>query len=270
MVLVINGLLDKETAKIIHIPEYKIRDRAMMTSFQKVNLTDGEKLHKIKHYFKFVMIRNPLERVVSAYRNKLEQPLRYNRTLEERKGLLEEPQFFQGMKRFENYKRWILTKYRPLDLLRWMQKNGSYELQVTFADFIQWKIDLNDYTVNEHFSSALRNTHPCKLRYHFYANFKNYSREVLLLIEKFNTRREYFTDYSKHDPWDETKLFLNRYYSQLHQSLKYRLFRYMYKELDFYYHLYPEEQWSHVELLRINIPIYYLTVSDWDQLNELL
>ena len=264
MVLVINGLLEKETAKLIHLPEYKIKECARMTSFKKVNLTDGERLHKIKHYFKFVMIRNPLERLVSAYRNKLENPLKYNQTLEERKGLLEEPHFIKGMEFFERHKQWILTKYRPLDLLKWMQKNGSYELQVTFADFIQWKIDLNDYTVNEHFSSALSNTHPCKLSYNFYANFKNFSREVLLLIEKFNTSKKYFTNYNPHYPWDETKLLLNSYYSQLHPNLKYRLFRYMYKELDFYYHLYPEEQWSHVELLGINIPIYHLTASDWE------
>ena len=225
------------------------------------NLTNDERLHKISTYFKFVMIRNPLERLVSSYRSKLERPLNYT-TAQLNTTCILTGKFLRGVDIFEAHKHCILERYRPVELSKWIQQNGSYNIHVTFADFVQWKIESDDYAMNEHFSSALSNTYPCKVCYHFYANFKNYSREVLLLIEKFNTSREYFTNYSRHHSWDETKLFLNRYYSQLHQSLKYRLFHHMYKELDFYYHLYPEEQWSHVKFLGIKFPIYHPTTSD--------
>ena len=38
------------------------------------NLTKAEAVYKLKHYFKFAIVRNPAERLLSAYRNKLESP----------------------------------------------------------------------------------------------------------------------------------------------------------------------------------------------------
>ena len=40
-------------------------------------LTDKEKTNRIRDYYKFMIVRNPLERLVSGYRNKLEHPVRY-------------------------------------------------------------------------------------------------------------------------------------------------------------------------------------------------
>ena len=38
------------------------------------NLTYEEAMYKLQHYFKFAIVRNPLERLLSAYKNKLERP----------------------------------------------------------------------------------------------------------------------------------------------------------------------------------------------------
>jgi hypothetical protein len=73
---------------------------------------------------------------------------------------------------------------------------------------------------------------------------------VRLLIEKLNISSEYFTDHNSHGSiQDETHSKLPYYYSQLSDEMKRKLFVRMYNELDFYYHLYPEERWSHVDLL---------------------
>ena len=40
-------------------------------------LTAKEKLQRIKDYYKFIIVRNPFERLVSGYRNKVEKPVRY-------------------------------------------------------------------------------------------------------------------------------------------------------------------------------------------------
>lgn len=45
-------------------------------SLMNKTLTDKEKSQRIKEYFKFMVVRNPFERLVSGYRNKLEAPVR--------------------------------------------------------------------------------------------------------------------------------------------------------------------------------------------------
>lgn len=46
-------------------------------SFLNKTLTAKEKLRRMKDYYKFVIVRNPFERLVSGYRNKVEKPVRY-------------------------------------------------------------------------------------------------------------------------------------------------------------------------------------------------
>ena len=41
------------------------------------DLTETEQERRIQHYFKFSFIRNPLERIVSAYHNKIAVPINY-------------------------------------------------------------------------------------------------------------------------------------------------------------------------------------------------
>ena len=222
-------------------------------SFLNTTLTDKERMKRIKTYYKFMMIRNPLEWLVSAYRDKLEHILTFNVSYSHI--LLKKPTFQKGVDFFESHKHWIMTEYRPLDFLKWAQARGTHDLQLTFSDYIQWILDSDDDSLNEHFASILSVSHPCLVRYHFYANFKNYSREVHLLVQRLNASTEYFTDHSTHNPWKETRVLLHKYYSQLSPELKYRLFQRMFVELDFYYHLYPEEQWSHAELLGVTEPV---------------
>lgn len=250
------GLIPKETAKLETISEQLYLAPAIRkASFINLTLTERDKAEKLKTYYKFMMVRNPLERLLSSYRDKIEPLLNFDSFSTTNESLLKENILPQGMEFFEAHRRWILTKYRPLELIRWMQNRGMYSLQLSFSDFVQWIIDSDDDYLNEHFSTTISNARPCLVRYNFYANFKNYSREVKLLVQKLNTSIKFFTDHNSHHPWEETRMLLKRYYSQLSPEVKYRLFKWMYRELDFYYHLYPEEQWSHADLLGIMEPI---------------
>ena len=229
-----------------------LRPAIQNTSFLKRGLTDKMRIYKLKNYFKFVMIRNPLERLVSAYRDKIEPPLEFNGHDKLPNPLLSNGKTPKGMDYFQVHRRWILSKYQPWRLKKWAQSNGSYSINVNFTTYVQWIIDSDDRYLNEHFSSILFNTAPCRVDYHLYLNFKNYSREVRLLIKKLNTSSEYFVDNSLHNTTqDETRTQLPYYYSQLSVKQKEQLFSRKTEELDFYYHLYPEEQWSHVELLGV-------------------
>ena len=247
------GRLPVETAKNASISEHSlINPESNKISFSSKTLTNSGRLERLQTYYKFVMIRNPLERLISAYRDKIE-PI-FSKSTPTTTCIVDEIQYEDELF-FENHKHFILSRYRPLDLLQWQSTSGTLTLQVTFSDYVQWIIDTNEMSLNEHFSMQLTNARPCMVNYHFYANFKNYSRDVRLLIKHLNTSEDYFTDHATHPATSKTRAFLGHYYSQLSTELKYRLFHRMLVELDFYYHLNPEEQWSHTELLGITEPV---------------
>ena len=66
MFAVLNGLL----------PPTESTERPAEDTLRKVNrlvnLKPAEREWRLKKYFKFIMLRNPLERLVSAYRNKVQ------------------------------------------------------------------------------------------------------------------------------------------------------------------------------------------------------
>ena len=228
------------------------------TSFLNVQLTDTQRVHKLKHYYKYMMIRNPLERLVSAYRDKIGPPLEFTEHDNKFWPLLSNGKKPKQMDLFQAHRRWILIKYQPKSYSEWVRSNGRYDLHVNFTDYVKWIIDSADNDLNEHFSSIPYNAAPCRVRYHLYTNFKNYSREVGLLIQKLNLNPAYFVDQSSHEAGKDTHTRLHHYYSQLSPVLKELLFHRMYRDLDFYYHLYPEDQWSHAELLGVARPVLTL------------
>ena len=256
LVFVMTGAIPLQSINWKHVSQDDyLRPAVQNGSFLNNQLKNTQRIYKLKNYFKFMMIRHPLERLVSAYRSKIEPPLEISGHDKLLNPLLSNRKTPKGMNLFQAHRRWMLSKYQPWRLKKWAQSNGSYSINVNFITYVQWIIDSDDRYLNEHFSSILFNTAPCRVDYHLYLNFKNYSREVRLLIKKLNTSSEYFVDNSLHNTQDETHTQLPYYYSQLSVELKERLFFHMKRELDFYYHLYPEEQWSHVELLGVTQPV---------------
>ena len=251
------GELEEETINWKKVSESTLQKIMLKISYLNPHISDKEKLLQMKTYYKFMMIRNPLERFVSAYRNKIEPPLEFHPHDGSRDPFIHKYRAVKGMDLFQVYRRMILSNHDPETFIKWAKANGNYELRVNFSNYVKWILSTEDSKLNEHFSSIPFNAAPCRIRYHLYLNFKNYSKEVRLLVKKMNTKLDYFIDHNHHGrPEDQTDYTLPHYYSTLSVSLKKKLFIRMHKELDFYYHLYPEDRWSHVELLGIDQPIY--------------
>jgi dermatan 4-sulfotransferase 1 len=235
LIFVMQGAIPLQSVNWTHMSEAEyLRPAIQRTSFLNTQLTDKMRLQKLKKYFKFMMIRNPLERLVSVYRNKIEPPLELCNHDKRLDPLVVDVNRVPGMDYFQACRRLILTKYSPCQLIEWACSNGNYSLSVDFTTYVKWIIDTEDRDLNEHFSSILFNAAPCRVGYHLYLNFKNYSRDVRLLIEKLNTSSEYFIDHNSHGTvQDEMHSKLPYYYSQLSDEMKRKLFVCMYTELDF-------------------------------------
>ena len=232
----LQGLIPPETAQWDEISEEEyLEPNIYKASFLKASLKDEERLRKVKSYYKFMVVRNPLERLVSAFRDKIEKPLTS----------LYDPNLFEG------YKRDILKKYRAEEFHQWERDEYSEPISVTFSEYIWWIVESNPQFLNEHFSPVVNNALPCMMKYDFYANFKQFNSDILGLIWRQKLPLEYFYQKGTHTEGHTAKR-LQHYYSQLDKELKLKLFEKTFQDLDFYYHLYPEEKTSHVELLQVH------------------
>ena len=238
LLFVTTGVLPVETASQKWVDLKYLEKGLRKASLLNKTLTPDGRMERIRDYFKFMIVRNPLERLVSGYRNKIESPL------------------FGTSTKFPNYvKREILEKYRLLDFTQWLKKGGNYNISISFPEFVQYFIDTKKELLNPHFKPMVDTCHPCRVKYHFYGNFKTYSQDVRLIIERLKTKPEYYPNRSLHHSGQDTHSLLPRYYEQLTRGLRIELFHSIFSELEFYYSLYPAEENSHVELLGVLEPI---------------
>ena len=165
-------------------------------------------------------MRNPLERLVSAYRDKIA-------TL---------------IPSYEQWRNPIRKKY-----------NIS---KVDFETYLQWVVDTPNKKLNEHFAPMIELMQPCRVRYNFYGNFKTLSNDMKIITDKLNVPNEYFHDGSRmhYMSTNITSALVEEYYSTVSSKVKKALYKDFRKELDFYFHLFPEERERSIKLLNILTP----------------
>ena len=192
------------------------------------------RLSMIQDYYKFVIIRHPLERLVSGFRNKIEPP------------------FSDMSVRFPNYiKLTILQKFRNTEFEKWMNSETKYNLSVTFEEFILYFVNSDLTKINPHLKPIVHTCHPCRIRYNFYGNFRMFSGDALMAMQHLHIDSKFYRNKSLHSSSQQTSSYLGQYYDQLSKTLKVRLYRALRDELDFYYVLYPRERNSHVAILGV-------------------
>ena len=117
------------------------------------NYTEKERKHRLKTYFKFVFVREPLERLLSAYKDRLVKHA--TTTIDERKE--------------------IVKKFRPWEF----EPEGKNF--VSFVEFIGYISDNN--TINPHWRQYEKLCHPCVFNYDFIGHLETLEEDAALLLK---------------------------------------------------------------------------------------
>lgn len=212
-----------------------------MESF--ANRNDVQRKYALQHYFKFVMYRNPLERLLSGYRSKVQRyPL---------VGLKDTEPHFNWLRKH------IYIHKHPEGYRQWLRGRGKRAINISFSDFIDyWLTQPQDLKFDEHFRPIFKICQPCRTRFSFYANFKNFEEDTQFLVSKIGGRLEYLRD-GYYTEGETTHDLLPKFYRQLSNEQKRGIIQTLEIELDFYYHIFPEESDIHKKILNIsdNIPV---------------
>ncbi|XP_029939517.1 carbohydrate sulfotransferase 14 [Salarias fasciatus] len=117
------------------------------------SLKPDEIRYRLKHYFKFMFVRDPMERLLSAYRNKF--------------GEIESYQKSYGVK--------IIKRYRKVDSAK-----GD---DVTFTEFIKYLVDENEERMNEHWMPIYTLCQPCAVTYDFIGSYEHLERDSEYVLQ---------------------------------------------------------------------------------------
>lgn len=215
-----NGIYSEEQISEMNVTHekhlYKVK------SFSHLSRTEQD--YRLSTYFKFVVMRNPLERLLSAYRNKL----------------LRDDQH----KYFKKLRVHIVKRYRRGD-----DGSGNHSLShyPTFPEFIDFINSVPLYALDDHFQPVTDMCYPCTIKYNFYSNMKVLDYDADIIFHMLKIPPSYFSHTVEH-PQSPTSQLLGKYYSQLSLWQKSQLFQKLQFEIHFYYALYPEEKNMHRRL----------------------
>ncbi|XP_007572077.1 PREDICTED: carbohydrate sulfotransferase 11 isoform X1 [Poecilia mexicana] len=117
--------------------------------------------HRLKNYFKFLFVREPFERLVSAYRNKF--TLKYNSSFHKRFGTR------------------IIRRYRK-NATQDALINGA---DVKFKEFIEYLVDpatQRDGPLNEHWQTVYQLCHPCHIHYDMVGKYETLEEDANYIL----------------------------------------------------------------------------------------
>ncbi|MED6282060.1 Carbohydrate sulfotransferase 11 [Characodon lateralis] len=117
--------------------------------------------HRLKNYFKFLFVREPFERLVSAYRNKF--TLKYNSSFHKRFGTR------------------IIRRYRK-NATQDALINGA---DVKFKEFIDYLVDpatQRDGPLNEHWQTVYQLCHPCHIHYDMVGKYETLEEDANYIL----------------------------------------------------------------------------------------
>ncbi|XP_021343940.1 carbohydrate sulfotransferase 11-like [Mizuhopecten yessoensis] len=147
----------------------------------------------LKEYKKSMIVRNPLERLLSAYRNKIE-----------RKG---------KARQFQTIRETILERYRSNMTQEFLAKD---DYNVTFFEFVKFVTDEDPENFNSHWKRYTTLCSPCIIKYDFIGKYESIYRDANFILRDLGAPPNIrFPQRSETYHTIETMNIFEKFYSQI-------------------------------------------------------
>ena len=117
--------------------------------------TEKQREYMLKNFYKFMIVRDPFERLVSGYRDKFQHK--------------------NSIKFWAPLGKRIIKKYRYNNT---NSKTVITGLDVNFTEYVRYLIDNPPWAVNEHWVPYKDLCRPCEVKYNFIGSIENLNRDV--------------------------------------------------------------------------------------------
>lgn len=119
--------------------------------------------HRLLTYTKFLFVRHPVERVISAFRNKFEKNYTSSAYFKKRFGVK------------------IMRKYRKGAPPQSIPNSGH---GVRFSEFVSYLIDINKELFNEHWALVSSLCHPCEVKYDLIGKYETLADDSKYIMDQ--------------------------------------------------------------------------------------
>ncbi len=201
-------LLAKMTNKIPRGKKYKVHDESSMDKIGLKHLhrfSQKEIDYKLENYFKFLVVRHPFDRILSAFRNKFE--IRSKLTV----------RYFH-----HRYGKGIIRRFRP----NASQESLKEAHDVTFPEFVKFVIfqDELNKELNDHWRPIYDECYPQHIKYDYIAKMDTLEMDTRYLLTKFG--QDGCFDTIPHYLQSNTSSRLqNEYYNKISKSERQKLYK---------------------------------------------
>ena len=143
--------------------EVKSVDILPFTYLEDKKFSEEQRRYMLKNFYKFMIVRDPIERLVSAYRNKLEDKSNPGMLLKE---------LSKKMRKLFDARRQGYNK----------TKTAAY--YITFPEFIHHIIETPLHELNQHWMPFNDLCRPCDIQYDFIGSLDNLKRDTTYVMKK--------------------------------------------------------------------------------------
>ncbi|XP_029909339.1 carbohydrate sulfotransferase 8-like [Myripristis murdjan] len=201
-VLMVLGGSATSTRDIPHDAAHYANHLRRLESYDRAGIT--ERLHS---YTKVLFVREPFERLVSAFRDKFESPNSYYHPV---------------------FGRQIISRYRANATSTALQTGAG----VTFREFVQYLLDVRrPVGMDIHWEPVTQLCNPCLLKYNFIGKFESLAEEANFLLQRIGAPSNLtFPDFKDRNPLAErtSSKITQSYFAQLNSTERQKAY-------DFYY-----------------------------------